>query len=117
MSLEMTFRQKLIRIGCSAAVCGLSISFLIGEAVDEKAKGLRSFVVDPRILPENYLPLRPVLSALDRLDSPAWQENVVAINSLPALPMAMAELPRVLAATPEDRVLISSAAPVLAAPP
>lgn len=82
MSLEMTFRQKLIRIGCSAAICGLSFSFIIGEAVDREAKLLRTWTVDPALIPEAYLPLRPVTIAVNQLESPKWREQLVATNSL-----------------------------------
>ena len=68
MSIELTFRQKLIRVGCSAAVCGLSFSFVIGEAVDAQAKLLRTWVEDPELLPEHYFPLRPLQAAVLRMN-------------------------------------------------
>jgi hypothetical protein len=78
----MTFRQKFIRVASSAAICGLSVSFLIGESVDSKATQLRSWVVAPKLIPENYLPLRPLVSAIDKLDTAAWKDQLVATNSL-----------------------------------
>jgi|GEM_PF-5456768 len=104
MSLDLTFRQKLIRIACSAAVCGLSFSFVIGEVVDREAKLLRSWAVDPALFPIQYLPTRPVLAAIERIDSPAWREQLVAINSLPSLPAA-------LPIKAEDTLKIAIAAP------
>lgn len=83
MSLDMTFRQKLIRIGCSAAICGLSFSFIIGETVDREAKQLRSWSTDPTLLPQAFLPLRPMTVAAAAIESPGWREQLVAINSLP----------------------------------
>lgn len=91
MSLDMTFRQKLIRIGCSAAICGLSFSFIIGEAVDREAKLLRTWTVDPALIPEAYLPLRPVAIAMDQLESPKWREQLVATNSLSIKSMPASE--------------------------
>src|SRR4051812_19298529 len=85
MSLDLTFRQKLIRITCSAAVCGLSFSFVVGEVVDREAKLLRTWVVDPAILPVQYLPTRRVVAAMEKLESPVWREQLVAINSLPGV--------------------------------
>lgn len=86
MSPELTFRQKLIRIGSSAAICGLSVSFILGEAVDSHAKELGAWVTDPSLLPAAYLPIRPVLSALDNVETSQWKQNLVASNDLPATP-------------------------------
>ncbi|MGZ3662294.1 MAG: carboxypeptidase-like regulatory domain-containing protein [Bdellovibrionota bacterium] len=91
MSLVMTFRQKLIRIGSSAAICGLSISFLIGEAVDSQAMQLQTWTVDPHLLPENYLPLRPVAAMVEKYDAAPWRDNLVAINSLSSGPVETAD--------------------------
>lgn len=82
MSLDMTFRQKLIRVGCSAAICGLSFSFIIGEIVDREAKLLRSWEADPALIPQSYLPLNPMAKAVDQWDSVVWREQLVASNSL-----------------------------------
>lgn len=110
MSLDLTFRQKLIRIACSAAVCGLSFSFMIGEVVDREAKQLRSWTVDPALLPIQYLPTRPVIAVIERFETPTWREQLVAINSLPSLPVT----------TPsrlEDSLKIAIAAPAKAVAP
>lgn len=110
MSLEMTFRQKLIRVGCSAAICGLSISFLIGEAVDERAKLLRSWVNDPYLLPAQYLPLRPMEVTLRGLEQTQWRDQWVAINSLPQT-NPVVTTPSVAENTQRDVVAVASAAP------
>lgn len=93
MSFDLTFRQKLIRIACSASVCGLSFSFVIGEVVDREAKQLRSWAVDPALIPVNYLPTQPVLAAMSRFDNPAWRENLVAVNNLAPAPSPIALSP------------------------
>lgn len=82
MSLDLTFRQKLIRIACSASVCGLSFSFVIGEVVDREAKLLRSWSVDPALIPVSYLPTKPLVAALIQLEGNAWRDGLVAANSL-----------------------------------
>ncbi len=81
MSLKMTFRQKLIRISSSAAICGLSCSFVLAETVDSQARALRSWVVDPALIPEHYLPLHPLEVALQQSESNSWRDNLIAINS------------------------------------
>src|SRR4051812_9819812 len=101
MSLGKTFRQKLIRVSCSAAVCGLSLSFLFAQAVQRESARLGSWVAAPTILPVDYLPLRPIALTWERLQSSTqWSEKLVAINLAPvALPLPpAAALPVVLTA-------------------
>lgn len=81
MSHELTFRQKSVRIAASAAICGLSISFLIGEAVDQKAKSLRQWVNDPALLPAAYLPLQPMQLITQEFRGQAFKNMLVAANS------------------------------------
>lgn len=116
MSLDMTFRQKLIRIASSAAICGLSVSFLIGEAVDKQATQLRSWVIDPHLLPENYLPLRPLISAFDQLNTAPWEQNLVAINSLSIPGQAVGTTLPTLSATSPTLYMEPAIVTVAAAP-
>ncbi|MGE3261420.1 MAG: hypothetical protein AB7K68_06555 [Bacteriovoracia bacterium] len=81
MSNEMTFRQKTVRVVASAAICGLSISFLVGEAVDQQAKLLQQWTIDPAIFPVEYLPARPLAKTWQQLDSPVLKTQFMALNS------------------------------------
>jgi hypothetical protein len=112
MSNEMTFRQRTVRIAASAAICGLSISFLIGEAVDQKAKLLTKWTIDPALIPVRYLPTRPIEMAWQQIDSPVMQNQLVALNSqIPAVRMD----PRTIRKEFVDVLKISRAAPVVLA--
>ena len=82
MSTELTFRQKLIRLSSGAAICGLSLSFLLGEAVDTQAKHLRGWVVEPRLFPTAFLPLNPILQSISGFQTEGWQKVLIATNSL-----------------------------------
>ncbi len=82
MSLSMTFRQKLIRITCSASICGLSFSFIIGEAVDHQAKQIRAWTIDPNFFPESFGPTQPVMAMAQAFDSMRWREQLITANSL-----------------------------------
>lgn len=125
MSFEMTFRQKAIRVFSSAAICGLSVSFVVGETVDNKAKLLMSWTADAALLPSSYLPLRPLTAAQSQIGESTWQQNLVALNQLPtsakmseaaamppSLEVADLALPPVEVATiHSDQVKVAAAAP------
>ncbi len=81
LSLQPRAQQKLIRVISSAAVCGLSFSFIVGEAVDQKAKSLALWEINPAILPTQYSPVGPILEAYSSFPFAQAQENWVAMNS------------------------------------
>lgn len=81
MQLDVTIRQKLVRVISGAAVCGLSLSFIIGEAVDAKAKQIQSWALDPSILPASFLPLKPSQGALARITLESLGNKLVSLNS------------------------------------
>lgn len=81
MSIELTFRQKCTRIIASSAICGLSISFITGEAVDQKAKLLRVWTTDAALVPSAYLPLRPIQAAFDQIKPDTIIGQLAAANS------------------------------------
>lgn len=81
LSVHPRVQQKLIRVISSAAVCGLSFSFIIGEAVDQQAKSLAIWEVNPKILPTQYGPTKPILEAYSNFPFRRAQETWVAINS------------------------------------
>lgn len=81
LTVHPRVQQKLIRVVSSAAVCGLSFSFIIGEAVDQKAKSLALWEVNPALLPAHYAPTAPILQAYSNFPFLRAQETWVAINS------------------------------------
>jgi hypothetical protein len=81
LSVQPKVQQKLIRVVSSAAVCGLSFSFIIGEAVDQKAKSLALWEINSTIFPTQYSPVGPVLEAYSNFPYSRAQENWVAMNS------------------------------------
>jgi hypothetical protein len=118
MSLEMTFRQKLIRVACSSAVCGLSFSFLFGEAVDQKATLLRTWTPDTTILPLEYLPVQPISRVIEAFHPDTLQQNLLATNSVDPIPARLANivalpkgLPPLPALAPKDELKFLAAAP------
>jgi hypothetical protein len=82
LSLHPRVQQKLIKIVSSAAVCGLSFSFIIGEAVDQKAQFLGVWNVDANFIPLNYAPQFPLMQAYSQIELTKAKEQWVAINSL-----------------------------------
>lgn len=83
MPLDVTIRQKLVRVISGAAICGLSLSFIIGEAVDAKAKQIHSWALDPAILPTDFLPLNPSQNALVQFTPESLGNKLVSLNSSP----------------------------------
>jgi hypothetical protein len=119
MSGQLTIRQKLIRIIASAAVCGLSMSFIVGESVDHKATLLKHWQSDPRILPESFLPLRPAQALYKATSQIEWKEELIAKNSAPGTPppnyvMLREVAPASAAPIANDNVVVAQAAPALA---
>src|SRR5690606_18854213 len=83
LSLDLATRQKIVRILSSAAVCGLSISFIIGEAIDHKAKQISQWKVEPNFFPADYLPIHPVINGLAAISPAKVKDGLVALNSSP----------------------------------
>ena len=77
----MTFRQKVIRISASAAICGLSISFTLGEMIDQKATMLTAWKNDAHFFPASYSPLKPLFASKKLLSSEGWKQSLIALNS------------------------------------
>jgi hypothetical protein len=81
MTLDLTIRRKLARVVCSAMISGLSLSFIIGEVVDAKAKQLNLWSAAPSVLPSSFLPLHPSVAAMAAIVSSHPREQLVALNS------------------------------------
>lgn len=123
MSLPLTFRQKLIRVAASSAFCGLTFSFLLGEAVDNQARLLTSWVPAPHLFPMQYLPLRPAQLAYAEMNVETLHDSVAAANSasLPGVPLAptlnsFRDSIRVALASAPERDPAQNAEPVEPAP-
>lgn len=112
MSLDPTIRQKLVRVISSAAVCGLSFSFIIGEAVDLKAKEIGQWKVDPTYFPSNYLPARPLAKSLGIFSTESVTQSIVAVNSGAGAPPEAPVMPAF-----QDSLRTILAAPVTIPPP
>jgi hypothetical protein len=97
MSVKVTIRQKAIRVCASAAICGLSFSFLLGELVDQRASMLLDWKTDSRIFPAEYSVLQPVNAGVNLLSPAIWQEKFIAYNQISP------------ATTQEDIVLVEAA--------
>lgn len=72
--------QKMIRVISSAAICGMSFSFIVGEAVDHNAKDIHNWKSEPRLVPTSYLPMQPLAKSLeglhfDKIAEAVWQSN------------------------------------------
>lgn len=80
MSIDVTIRQKMVRVCASAAICGLSISFLIGEIVDQRAHLLRDWVSDPRVIPAEYSILKPINDGVALMKADVWRNHLIAYN-------------------------------------
>lgn len=80
MSIDVTIRQKMVRVCASAAICGLSVSFLLGEIVDQSAAKLRSWKPDPRLIPAEYSFLKPIQSGALLVNAKKWEEKLLAYN-------------------------------------
>lgn len=87
MTLDVTIRQKLVRVFSSAAVCGLSISFIVGEAVDHKAREISQWSVDAKLLPVAYLPLTPIARSLEAITAEKIEAAILASNSPEVAPV------------------------------
>ena len=120
MSIELTFRQKFTRIAASAAISGLSISFITGEAVDQQAKLLRQWTVDSALVPADYLPMRPLRAAANEWSVDHIIGQLVAVNS--AMPQNVADAKAirnefVKTEMAFDTLSVARAAPALATAP
>ena len=80
MSIDWGFRQKVIRVFASAAITGLSISFIIGEVVDEKAHSMFFWKEDSQLIPAGYSPLKPLLASMNTFGSKDYVAELVAKN-------------------------------------
>lgn len=80
MSIEVTIRQKAIKVCASAAICGLSISFLLGEVIDQRAHLLREWEADPQLIPSGYSVLAPIQAGMQLMDPAVWSERLAAYN-------------------------------------
>lgn len=78
----MTFRQKIIRVSASAAICGLSISFALGEMIDQKALLLADWKEDAHFFPAGYSPLKPIFASKELLSTDGWKQSLVVSNSV-----------------------------------
>ena len=77
---DSAFMQKVIRVISSAAICGMSFSFIVGEAVDHNAKDIHSWKSEPRLIPLSYLPMQPLAKsveglAFDKIAEAVWLSN------------------------------------------
>jgi hypothetical protein len=88
LTLDVTIRQKLVRVLSSAAVCGLSISFIVGEAVDHKARHLLAWSQDASLLPAAFLPLQPLRLSLEKFSTDKIGTALAAANSFDVQPEA-----------------------------
>jgi len=115
MSVQLTVRQKIIRVVSSALVGGLSVSLLVGETVDNKAYLLTHWESDPELLPSDFKPLAPITAAAKMIAADEWRNAVIAKNggmgTLPATVNIVASPGRSLASLE----MVAPAAP-LAAP-
>jgi hypothetical protein len=118
LSIHPRVQQKLIKIVSSAAVCGLSFSFIIGEAVDQKAQFLTTWNVDANFFPILYSPQNPIRQAYSQIELGKTKEQWVAINSFGAkelpelapMPAFQDSLKTILASTPKEEIPTESAA-------
>lgn len=108
MTLDLTIRQKLVRVLSSAAVCGLSVSFIVGEAVDHKAREISHWATDARLAPSAYMPLRPIAKTLQVFSPEMLQASLTSVNlnetiapTVPAAPTFQDSLRTILAAPTE----------------
>ena len=111
MSVQLTIRQKVIRIVSSAVVGGLSVSFLVGEAVDNRAHLLSKWEIDPQLAPSDFRPLAPIRAASQMIQSEEWRRQVLLANG--ATPESLSA-PAMIAEAPADSVKAVQAAPVAA---
>lgn len=117
MSEKQTdFRRKGIRLAASAAICGLSISFILGEALDSKSYLFNESVVDYALRPRDFPVLTPVLALKDFAEKTNWQESYIAQMQVmtPAEPLKVpAEVapaaPQALSPVVENKVSTTAA--------
>lgn len=115
MSVQLTVRQKVIRVLSSALVGGLSVSFVVGETVDNKAHLLSKWESDPELLPSDFRPLAPISAAVKMIQAEEWRNQLVAKNgggmgTLPSAIEVVASPARALASV--DSVSTVNAAPL-----
>jgi hypothetical protein len=107
---DAAFTQKLVRIISSAAICGMSFSFIIGEAVDQKAKDIQSWAAEPRFIPLSYLPLQPLAKSLEGISFSQIGASVLAANTQTG---KAAAAPVVASSSYKDTLRMVLAAPAL----
>ncbi len=105
--LPLTIQQKLVRVFSSAAVCGLSFTFILGEAIDHKAKDISLWAIDAALIPVHYQPAQPINASLQGIAISELKEKWVAANSANiSLPQEM------LAAIPPAVIPMEEPAPL-----
>lgn len=121
MSVHLTVRQKVIRVLSSAVVGGLSVSFLVGETVDNKAHLLSKWESDPELLPSDFKPLAPISAAVKMIQAEEWRNAMIAKNggmgTLPPSINVVASPARTLASVEAVSAPASPIRPAVEIPP
>ena len=85
----LSSQKKLIQVVAGSAIAGLTISFIIGEMVDQKAKLLTVWRQDAKIFPAEYSFEKPLLATIDLISSDKVAEQLLAANKeAPAIQVA-----------------------------
>ena len=95
--------EKLVRLVSSAAVCGLTVSFLFGEMVNANPGVFQNWVKISQIAPNGYPAVAPVVAYVDVLKNGDWfsDSEYKDTNELPKVAavdeilLAEASLPQV----------------------
>lgn len=81
LGIDETSLHKMVRVISSAAICGMSFSFIIGEAVDYRAKDIHNWKQESRLIPAAYLPLNPITALAQNISFSQIGNAVLAANT------------------------------------
>ncbi len=96
-------REKAIRASACAAICGLSISFAMGEYFDSRATALQEWQKNPELISISLPIIEPYQGLAKALKKSDWVDSLAATNILPEeknidKPTIIAQEPAVLEA-------------------
>ncbi len=100
---SLYFSEKIIRLASSAAICGLTASFLLGEAVDARSGFFHNWIPISNVLPTEYPVIAPGVAFVGQLEHGDWAYKPQAAEedvSLDQIQLAEARLPQIVDDSP-----------------
>lgn len=110
-SETIRFRDKAIRSLACAAICGLSVSFAMGEVIDAQSHLLKEWQNDPALLPNSFPAAQPYKELAKALELDDWQNDFKYLNGrdLGPVPLTALTVHEEPITIPPFRVLLAEA--------